>query len=303
MASDLILGSSERLISWTGITYVRLAELGSGGNGRVFRMMATTGPFKGVQFAVKLFRRVDRPEWLANFYCEVNFLRSCQHPAILRVFDEGLYQVGRDSFPFVVTELMPQTLQDVLRSGLPLRDKLACALQLLSALDYLARRDPPVVHRDIKPTNVFLKGPSAILGDFGLLKFPALAPEGEESNGPGMPRAYRTPDLVDYLKTGRPPSHKSDVYQLALVLAELLLGQNPQRPFSGRDFSCPIELVPLPKIGESVVDVFVAPILQEMMADEPHKRPDAGDVCGRFQSLYLRIAQQSTELGLTAPST
>jgi serine/threonine protein kinase len=293
-----ILGSTVRLISWTGITYVRLAELGAGGNGYVFRMMARTGPYKGVQFAVKLFRRVDRPEWLANFYREINILRTCHHPAILRVYDEGLYQVGLDNYPFVVTELMPQTLGDAVREGWSLEDRLACCLQLLSALDYLARRDPPVVHRDIKPSNIFVKRPSCILGDFGLLKFPAIRgaeADTRESDGPGMPRSYRTPDLVDYLTTGRPPSPKSDVYQLALVMAELLFGHNPQRPLSGRDYSAPVELDPLPEVGTALLDTFLRPILQEMLAPEPHERPDAGDVAARLQEIYLAHVRSASQ--------
>src|SRR5205823_666581 len=66
----------------------------------------------------------------------------------------------------------------------------------------------------------------------------------KESVGPRMPRFYRTPDLVDYFRGGPPPTPKSDVFQLGLVLAELFTGVNPQFPFQG-DFAADVQLNPV----------------------------------------------------------
>jgi serine/threonine protein kinase len=81
------------------------------------------------------------------------------------------------------------------------RKKLSYVLQLLSALNYLAALTPQVVHRDIKPQNIFVKGGSAVLGDFGLMKLLDGNAEADreifkESVGPGMPFYYRTPPMI-----------------------------------------------------------------------------------------------------------
>lgn len=74
-------------------------------------------------------------------------------------------------FPFVVAEFLPQRLFEVIRADdATTAQKISYVLQLLSALAYLASLNPRVVHRDIKPQNVFVKGRSCVLGDFGLMK-------------------------------------------------------------------------------------------------------------------------------------
>jgi serine/threonine protein kinase len=104
--------------------------------------------YKGLQFAVKVFDRPDRAGWRHRFMREVNFLRACDHPSIMRVYDEGEDAADR---PFIVMEYLPQTLRDRRRERLSNIEKVSYTLQLLSALRYLAHLDPPVVHRDIKP--------------------------------------------------------------------------------------------------------------------------------------------------------
>jgi serine/threonine protein kinase len=90
----------------------------------------------------------------------------------------------------------------------------------------------PVVHRDIKPKNIFLKGQSFVLGDFGLIKLLNGHDEADhnifkESVGFGMPYFYRTPDLIAYGKRESGITTKSDVFQLGLVAIELFTGRNP----------------------------------------------------------------------------
>jgi serine/threonine protein kinase len=101
--------------------------------------------------------------------------------------------------------------------------KISIALQLLSALAYLERQTPPVVHRDIKPQNIFFKGRSAVLGDFGLMKRVADSDDGayKESLGAGMPFRYRTPDQVAYLNGQTALTPKSDVFQLGRVQSQI----------------------------------------------------------------------------------
>jgi serine/threonine protein kinase len=134
-------------VSWRGIRYVALEQRGEGGSAVVYRSLATNGMGRGITFAVKLFTAAAKEGWHVNFMREVHVLRDCDHPTVMKVFDEGLYL---DQYPFVVMEYLPFTLKDKMKEGdLATDDKLNYLLHLLSALNYLAHREPPVVHRDI----------------------------------------------------------------------------------------------------------------------------------------------------------
>ena len=244
MADSMKISVGEGLKSWTDRTYLNLNYLGAGGNATTFLMLCSSGGNKGLTFAVKVFQKVSSCERLISFMREVNSLRDCQHPAIMRVYDEGLCS---DRHPFVVLEYLPRTLHDTNRKRVTFLEKLGFALHLLSGLDYLRRRDPPIVHRDIKPKNIFVKGGSCVLGDFGLMRhwmteIDRVNPPTSRRPGPEMPRNYRTPDLVEYFKGGSPPSPSSDVYQLGLVLTELFTDVNPQEPLEGNDYAAEIKL-------------------------------------------------------------
>ncbi len=254
MADLLTLGIGEDVSAASGVQYRVIQRLGAGGNADAYLVVATSGSAKGVPFALKVFRRLAKAERRASFLDEIRFLENCEHPSVMRVFDRGIYN---ESYPFVVAEYLPETLGSVIAyAKKPITHKIAYTLQLLSALDYLANLSPAVVHRDIKPENTFLKGHSCVLGDFGLMKR-MLSPEEpdrvvlKESVGPGMPRHYRTPDLVTYYKREGPITPKSDVFQLGLVVAELFTGKNPLLPHE--DFADPVKLNRLGEIqGRSV---------------------------------------------------
>ena len=77
-------------------------------------MLATSGPHKGNLFAVKFFDALDRPEWRLGFMREINLLRSFDHPAIIRVYDEGVY---KEKYPFLVMEYMFETLGGLYKCG------------------------------------------------------------------------------------------------------------------------------------------------------------------------------------------
>ena len=277
----------------SGSLYHNVQQLGRGGNAVTFLMIAGSGPSQGVPFAVKIFRRVSKPERRQSFLDEVRFLQECNHPNILRIFDEGTHG---GEHPFVVSEYLPQTLADVIRvRSTSLAVKVSYALQLLSTLDYLGSLSPAVIHRDIKPQNIFIKGPSCVLGDFGLMK--RLDTVWEESSesvvkesvGPGMPFYYRTPDLVDYAGGGRLPTVKSDVFQLGLVLAELFTGRNPERRAENNDFLSEVVLDPIGFIPGS----FHAPIrnlVASMLEMAPGSRPTAKEVLPAWRDLFFSVA-------------
>lgn len=275
----LILNFREGIVSEAESSYNVLQELGRGGNAVTYLMVAGSGPYQGTPFAVKIFRRVSMPERRESFLNEAQFLRECGHPGVMRIFDQGVY---RDDHPFVVAEYLPHTLAEVIRSSAAnIIEKLSYTLQLLSALDYLSTLDEPVIHRDIKPQNVFVKGQSCVLGDFGLMKRTGAAdddiPEDviKESVGPGMPFFYRIPDLVAYARGDAYPTAKSDVFQLGRVVAQLFTGRNPERRAENDAFKSDVELEALAPIPGSYCEP-IANLITSMLEFDPRNQGAAG---------------------------
>lgn len=287
-------------------SYRVLQELGKGGNSAVYLVEAIDGPYRGVLFALKLFIKIEDDGRHERFNTEIEFLRKCDHPSIMRVFDSGKYPVRIDkkeyNFPFVIAEYLPKTLRTAMMGGLSIIEKAAFTLQLLAGLAYLASRSPDeIIHRDIKPENIFVKGRSAVLGDFGLLKAgdgvdPSIEFHIQASTGVRFPRNYPTPDLLEYCKqrtNPEPLSSKSDVFQLGLVIAELFTGAIPLAP-RDKPFS-PIILTDMGQIGGSQGEAIKSNI-RKMLEMETAKRPSASELFDPWEGLFLELVDLSRQL-------
>ena len=125
-----------------------------------------------MQFVLKVFHKISDPVRRRAFLDEVEHLKSLNHPAITRIFDEGTYltYVGAE-YPFAVIEYVPLTSRELLVSKqIDVLRAIRIAFNCLSALDCLHRAVPPLIHRDIKPENILISDIGAKLADFGLVK-------------------------------------------------------------------------------------------------------------------------------------
>ncbi|HCG03629.1 MAG TPA: hypothetical protein DEV75_00320 [Desulfovibrio sp.] len=272
MADGFFLAPWQGVESTSKIWYKNLQTIDTGGNSVVFFVFANTGENVGVPYALKVFRKISRPERKDNFFNEIKFLQTNSHPTIMKVVDFGTFNT-KEEFPFLISEYYSSTLKiGIEKNAYTTQEKLLISLQLISAISFLSSLD--IAHRDIKPSNIFLNGRTCVLGDFGLIKQLKNQTDDDReiiktSPGAGMAFYYRTPDLKKYASEKYELTPQTDIYQLGLVLAELFTGVNPQK--AAEDISDPIEMTKIEKI-ESVHGGLICTALNEMLREDPEKR-------------------------------
>jgi serine/threonine protein kinase len=270
--------------------YKCIQHLGTGGNAVTFLVIATSGVNNGSLFALKIFQRVTDHDRLQKFYAEIDFLEQCDHPSIMRVYDSGEYLAKGNSHPFVVMEYLPTHLHAVMRRDeLDVTAKASLATQLASALAYLNGLEPKIIHRDIKPQNIFIKGKTCVLGDFGLMKVCSEENQDEEADRNdmksyiGMPFYYRTPDLVAYTKGESELTTASDVFQLGLVLTELFTKRNPC--VTPNDKLDPVKMERIGNIPGELGGLIFKTIIP-MLEMEPKDRPSTKDLLDHWNGVF-----------------
>lgn len=212
--------------------YTFIRKLGSGGYGEVWLVRDRGGR------PLALKRLLDRAADFVHALHEeaAKLFRLRGSPGVVQLVDHDLD--GED--PCIVMELADGTLADHLNSPLAPKISATIAFHIVKAVQGAHARG--VLHRDIKPDNIFMKGQNVVLGDFGLGK-------GAESllltiGGAGTP-GYMAPEQA----TG-PAFAPSDVYGIGATMFHMLTGQRP--PANRTDLDprwyvrdCPAHLVNL----------------------------------------------------------
>jgi serine/threonine protein kinase len=195
-----------------------VAPIGAGGMGEVFRARdARLGRDVAVKVLPSLFASdVDR---LRRFEQEARAAAALNHPNILVVYDVG----AAEGVPYVVSELLEgETLRQTLERGaLTPRKAIDYGVQIASGL--AAAHDKGIVHRDVKPENVFITKDGRVkILDFGLAK----PLEASSNDGSVATMAHTDPGLVvgtvGYMSPeqlrGEPVDARTDVFSLGAVL-------------------------------------------------------------------------------------
>jgi serine/threonine-protein kinase len=253
--------------------YELRAVLGRGGMATVYRAYQ---PGLDREVAVKVIAAnlAHDPDFAERFRREARTVARLRHPHILMVHDFGEEQ----GLLYLTTELIVGgTLQDQLTGGLSSGRALELLSQVGEALDYAHARG--VVHRDVKPLNVFVdreRGDQAILADFGIAK--AMS----ETTGAGLTGTGLSIGTPEYMAPeqllGQPVDGRADLYALAVIAYQLLTGRLPFARGGPHDTPIALALrkVQQPPLPPSVVSPGLPPeadrVLLRALATDPHER-------------------------------
>jgi serine/threonine-protein kinase len=270
-----------------GTPYTFLRRLGAGGSAEVFEVRDASGR----RFALKLLRQTlaRSREAQVRFVREARALASVEHPNLAPVVDAG----NANGRPYFVMPLLEgETLRERVRRTGPLAatEAVLVTMEVLSALDAAHRAG--IVHRDVKPANVFLTAEATIVLDFGVAKILDDGPS-EITTGRhvvGTPR-YLAPEQI----LGGRIDARTDVYSVGITLFEALTGLDPfgalstaqmmrahvfDEPHRVREFA----------LVSAELDHIVARALERFPAYRWSSAAAFGEALARCRARYLRAA-------------
>jgi len=250
--------------------------LGAGASGRVF---LATDEVAGKSVAIKMFFAAGARGGAAyeRFVREARLASTLRHPSLVEVYDVSVER------GFLVMEYLPGgSLAQRLTGG----ERLATPHVRRMALDIIAGLEAAhhrgVVHRDVKPANIFFDARgTAKLGDFGVAHLVDLGQT--QTGGLIGTLAYMSPEQI----TGAPISIAADLYALGVTLFEAVTGR---LPFLGPDFVAQHLGEPAPSATSVATDLAAGwdPILADLLVKSPSERTSTlGDLRHRLESLDL----------------
>ncbi|MBL8685829.1 MAG: protein kinase [Myxococcales bacterium] len=255
--------------------YRLCAIIGQGGMGTVFEAVDTRAK-RSVALKVLRPREASEERALRRFVREGRLASGLEHHNVVRVLDLGQ---GDDGTVFIVQELLHGcTLRALLAAPIPLAASLAIAVAVCDALVYAHERG--LVHRDVKPDNIFLARHEASqeitpkLIDFGIAR--ALEPSRDEpsvtESGVALGTAqYMAPEQA---RSSNDADARSDLWSVGAVLFELCAGRPP---FVGPNFNTVVAqlLTQRPPRVDAVapsIDEAIAEAIARALEPEPSAR-------------------------------
>ena len=208
-----------------GQRYKIISELGKGGMSDVYEARDVIFR-REVALKIIKYENAKRIDNLIRFQNEARFSAAFNHPNIVKIYDYGEY----NNLPYIVTEYVKgQTLRDVLdyKRCFSLNESCSIMLQLCDALIEVHSKN--IVHRDIKPQNVYYASDGEIkLGDFGISVLLGSGMNLNENKKVMGTAQYLAPELV----YGEKATFQSDIYAMGITFFELLTGRVP---FDGKN--------------------------------------------------------------------
>jgi serine/threonine protein kinase len=263
--------------------YRIIQQVGKGGMGAVYK--ATDSQLGDRLVAVKEMSQSglsvsEIADAAKHFKAEAVMLARLSHPSLPKVFDH--FEEGNRWY-LVMDFIEGQTLEAHLSAAtghqLPVKEVLDIGKQLCSVLEYLHSQRPPIIFRDLKPSNVMVTSvgtgyPKAHLIDFGIARL-FKAGKAADTVALGSP-GYAAPEQYGKAQT----TERSDIYSLGATMHHLLTGIDPANN--------PFHFTPV-----RTVQAQIPPELERLIANmvemDPNNRPSSVKVV-RQQMERIRLS-------------
>ncbi|KAJ4835070.1 hypothetical protein Tsubulata_028840 [Turnera subulata] len=249
-------------------------EIGQGSYAAVYR-----GIWNGSDVAVKVyFGNQYREETVQDYQKEVNIMKTLRHPNVL-LFMGAVYSPERLA---IVTEFMPRgSLFKTLHKNnqaLDIRRRLRMALDVARGMNYLHRRNPAIVHRDLKSSNLLVdKNWTVKVGDFGLSKW-KNATFLTAKSGRGTPQ-WMAPEVL----RNEPSNEKSDVYSYGVILWELMTVSIPWISLNSLQVVGVVGFMDRRLEVPESLDPKVSSIIHDCWRSDPEQRPSFEEIIQRMK--------------------
>lgn len=202
------------------------------------------------------------------FHREVRLLAPLEHPNLPHIHD---HFTDPQHWYIVMDFIKGETLEEYLAAKstgtarsdaplLPLQEVIAIGVQLCTVLDYLHTRQPPIIFRDLKPSNIMRTTTGHLyLIDFGIARH--FKPGQEKDTIPLGSPGYAAPEQYGKAQT----TTRSDIYSLGVLLHQLLSGDDPSET--------PFHFAPLRLYGGEGVTELIA-LIERMVHLSVEQRPE-----------------------------
>jgi len=163
--------------------------------------------------------QAEATEW---FEREAKLLNRLDHPNLPKVFD---YFISKGRYYLVMNFIEGEDLEAILEEygnpGLPVEEVLNWSRQVLEILDYLHNHEPPIIYRDIKPSNIMVHSDGrAMLVDFGIART-------IKKDSLTQKTAIGTPGYTPIEQCSGQAEPRSDLYAMGATIHHLLTGVQP----------------------------------------------------------------------------
>jgi serine/threonine protein kinase len=255
--------------------YRVIRKLGEGGMGSVYLAEHVVIEKK---FALKVLapELCRRPDLVARFLQEARSASRIGHENVIDIMDFGQ---SPDGLVYIAMEFLDgKDLGEIVRGkgAMEWSEARAIVLQICRALR--AAHDKGIVHRDMKPENIFLiqrEGQPHFVKilDFGIAKVMGLDPNGPRLTRTGM--IFGTPEyMAPEQAEGKDTDHRADIYAVGCIMYHLITGQTPF-------------------VAESFMTMLTKHLMEEPVAPSA-RRPDLG-VTPEMDALVLKALEKDRD--------